>query len=75
MNVYLAASETSNEFQAKDIKYAKLPEYFSAYKEGGADATYLGATITARMVLNSPAQHITKADYNELGPSSYRFKQ
>ncbi|KAJ3123587.1 general RNA polymerase II transcription factor [Physocladia obscura] len=72
---FLAASETSNEFQVKDVKFAKIPEYLSsAYKEPSPNAAFLGATITARLTLNTPGMHITKNDYNEMGPSVYRFK-
>ncbi|KAI8849382.1 actin family [Chytridium lagenaria] len=73
--LYLAASETSNEFQAKEIKYVKIPEYFSAFRDRNSDAVYLGGTIVARLTLHSGGQHITKADYNELGPAAVRLKQ
>ncbi|KAI9320339.1 actin-domain-containing protein [Obelidium mucronatum] len=56
MNGYLAASETSHEFQAKEVKYAKIPEKVEQMRP------YLGSVITAR------------SDYNEMGPSVYRYK-
>jgi hypothetical protein len=49
--VYLAASETSSEFQAKDMKFTKIPEYFLAYREKEAEATYLGSAIVGKVVL------------------------
>ncbi|KAI9359600.1 actin family [Zopfochytrium polystomum] len=67
LNSRLSASQTSNEFQAKDCKFVKVPEYFLAYKDSPGDITFLGGIITAK--------HITKADYNEMGPAVFRFKQ
>ncbi|KAJ3208458.1 hypothetical protein HDU82_002462 [Entophlyctis luteolus] len=64
LTAFMSASETSNEFQAKDVKFAKIPDYFSAYKDGGAGATFLGGTIVARLTLNSQSQYITKACNN-----------
>jgi hypothetical protein len=49
MAVYLAASETSNEFQAKDIKHVKMPEYFSSYKHLGTESVFLGGVIVAKV--------------------------
>ncbi|KAJ3248418.1 general RNA polymerase II transcription factor [Chytriomyces hyalinus] len=72
MAIYISASATSNDFQAKDLKFVGIPEFFSAYKEGNADAAYLGGILVARLTLNSAGQHITKSDYNELGPSVVR---
>ncbi|KAJ3234327.1 hypothetical protein HDU81_001483, partial [Chytriomyces hyalinus] len=74
MAVYISASATSNDFQAKDLKFVGIPEFFSAYKEGNGDAAYLGGILVARLTLNSAGQHITKSDYNELGPSVVRTK-
>ncbi|KAJ3108540.1 hypothetical protein HDU97_000822 [Phlyctochytrium planicorne] len=75
LTVYLAASETSNEFQGKEIKYVKIPEYFSAFREKPADAVFLGGIIVAKLTLPPGGQHITKADYNEFGPAAARLKQ
>lgn len=47
----VAASETSNEFQAKEVKFANLPEYYTAYKERPHDVAYLGASVVARVSL------------------------
>lgn len=49
MTPFLAASETSNEHQPKEIKWRSLPEYFTAYKERHADVSFLGACIVARV--------------------------
>ncbi|KAJ3219822.1 hypothetical protein HDU67_009010 [Dinochytrium kinnereticum] len=75
LSVFLAASETSSEFQPKDLKHVRIPEYFSAYRDRQADAVFLGGTIVAKLTLHSGGQHITKADYNELGPPAIRLKQ
>lgn len=46
---FIAASETSNEFQAKEIKFLNVPEYFTVYKEKRANADYLGSCILAKV--------------------------
>jgi actin-related protein len=46
---YLAASETSNEFQPKEIKFPKIPEYMTSYKETFPFVTYLGCTVVAKV--------------------------
>ncbi|KAI8618355.1 actin family [Chytriomyces sp. MP71] len=74
MDVFMSASATSNDFQAKEIKFAGIPEFFGAYKQGGCDAAYLGGVIVARLTLGSPSQHITRNDYNEHGPGVVRIK-
>ncbi|KAJ3268137.1 Actin-like protein 8, partial [Blyttiomyces sp. JEL0837] len=44
----LAASETSSEFQPKEVKFTKTPEYFLNFKDRPSDAAYLGGTIVGR---------------------------
>ncbi|KAJ3160380.1 Actin-like protein arp9 (SWI/SNF complex component arp9) [Geranomyces michiganensis] len=71
----VAASETSNEFQAKEIKWMGMPDYFTAYKDAPNDVTYLGASIVARVVFTSSAfTYVTKSDYNEMGPAAIYLK-
>ncbi|KAI8592567.1 actin family [Geranomyces variabilis] len=71
----VAASETSNEFQAKEIKWMGMPDYFTAYKDAPSDVTYLGASIVARVIFTSSAfTYITKSDYNEMGPAAIYLK-
>ncbi|KAI8819907.1 actin family [Fimicolochytrium jonesii] len=71
----ISASETSNEFQAKEIKWAGLPEYFPSYKEKQQDVGFLGASVVARIVFTSSSfAYVTKTDYNELGPSAICLK-
>ncbi|KAJ3001310.1 UNVERIFIED_CONTAM: Arp2/3 complex subunit, actin nucleation center, partial [Siphonaria sp. JEL0065] len=49
LQVFLCASETGHEFQAKDVKFLRIPEYLSsAFKEGGADAAFLGGVVVSR---------------------------
>ncbi|KAJ3114427.1 Alpha-centractin [Phlyctochytrium bullatum] len=48
LSVFLAASETSSEFQAKEMKYLKIPEYFSNFRDKPEDLVYLGGTIVAK---------------------------
>ncbi|KAJ3172816.1 hypothetical protein HDU87_007818 [Geranomyces variabilis] len=71
----VAASETSNEFQAKEIKWMGMPDYFTVYKDAPSDVTYLGASIVARVIFTSSAfTYITKSDYNEMGPAAIYLK-
>ncbi|TPX66978.1 hypothetical protein SpCBS45565_g04079 [Spizellomyces sp. 'palustris'] len=71
----IAASETSNEFQAKDIKWVNMPDYFTAYKDRLQDASYVGASVVAKIIfLGSSFGYLTKADYNEIGPAAIYLK-
>ncbi|KAJ3387666.1 hypothetical protein HDU84_000618 [Entophlyctis sp. JEL0112] len=76
LTAFMSASETSNEFQAKDVKFAKIPDYFSAYKDGGAGATFLGGTIVARveeysMCVRASINSVLSAAYVELAVAVY----
>ncbi|KAJ3043290.1 actin [Rhizophlyctis rosea] len=64
----ISASETSNEFQAKEVRIVGVPEYFGEYRDRGEDIACAGASIVAKQVFPNPALHITKADYNNMGP-------
>lgn len=43
---FLAASETSHEYQAKEIKFARIPEFYMNYKEKHHLARYLGTVVS-----------------------------
>ena len=64
----LAASETSNEFQAKEIGWLKIPDYFTTFKERNQDMSFVGASVVAKVSFFSTSNYITKSDYNEHGP-------
>ena len=56
------------------VKVAKMPEYFSEWKEVGYDeATFLGAQVAARVLFvvdaNQSKGYMTRTDYNEQGPA------
>ncbi|KAL2914792.1 hypothetical protein HK105_205723 [Polyrhizophydium stewartii] len=72
----IAASETSSEYQAKEIKWLRLPDYLVSFKDRPAEAAFLGGSITAKIVFanNSSISYITKADYNQYGPASAILK-
>eukprot|EP00842_Homolaphlyctis_polyrhiza_P006640 jgi/Hompol1/6978/HPOL_005135-RA len=66
----LSASETSNEFQPKELKWVRIPDYFVSFKDQPCDAAFLGASVTAKLVFSSGGMYISKADYAELGPAA-----
>ncbi|KAI9091435.1 actin family [Phlyctochytrium arcticum] len=71
----IAASETSNEFQAKEVKWVGLPDYFTGFKGRDQDATFVGASIICKIVfLGSSFSYINKSDYNHDGPASIYLK-
>ncbi|KAI8814929.1 actin family [Cladochytrium replicatum] len=82
----IAASETSHETQPKELKFLKIPEYFTAYKEVKGpetdqnrterpqDVAYLGGCIVARMLM-ADRNYISKGDYNEVGPAIAHLKE
>jgi actin-related protein 9 len=56
------------------IKYAKIPEYFPEWKEGGYDeASFLGAQVAAKVLFivdgGVSNGYMTRTSYNEQGPS------
>ncbi|KAJ3081810.1 hypothetical protein HK102_002110 [Quaeritorhiza haematococci] len=71
---YIAASETSNEFQAKEIKFVRVPEYLTAYKEKQQDVGFVGGIIVAKLTFPDMKNYVTKVDYNQLGPASINLK-
>ena len=56
------------------IKFAKIPEYFPEWKEGGYDeASFLGAQVAAKVLFivdgGVSNGYMTRTSYNEQGPS------
>ncbi|KAI9024754.1 actin family [Hyaloraphidium curvatum] len=69
---FVAASETANDLQPKELKFVKPPEYFTKMKERPQDMAFVGAQITAQAIFKTTTERvwITRADYNELGPTA-----
>ncbi|CAG8631561.1 4286_t:CDS:2, partial [Paraglomus occultum] len=71
---FLSITENAGEFQTRECKCLKIPEYFTAYKDRPDLAGFLGAAIVAKLVFPEPKNFITKIDYNENGPSVVHVK-
>ncbi|CAG8498696.1 14051_t:CDS:2, partial [Acaulospora colombiana] len=60
LRLYLAASENYGDFQMKEVKFLKLPEYFTNLRERPDLAGFLGSSITAKA--SSTKSTITSTD-------------
>lgn len=49
LTALIAASETSNEFQAKEVRIVGAPEYFVEFRDKGEDIVCAGAGIVAKV--------------------------
>ena len=49
MSIFLAASETCNEFQPKELKWVKSPDHYAIYRDQIQDIGFLGASIAAKV--------------------------
>lgn len=58
--ISLAASETSSEFQAKELGWLKIPDYFTNFRERPQDMGYVGGSVTAKCTFLSPINYITR---------------
>ena len=58
--IYLAASETSSEFQAKEMGWIKIPDYFTNFRERPQDMGFVGGSVTAKCTFTSPSNYITR---------------
>ncbi|KAF9924160.1 hypothetical protein FBU30_005828 [Linnemannia zychae] len=70
----LAVSENFGEFQMRDVKFLKIPDYFPALKDSIVHAGFLGSEIVAKLIFPDPRNYINKVDYNESGPSVVHTK-
>ncbi|KAF9097636.1 hypothetical protein BGX29_007998 [Mortierella sp. GBA35] len=70
----LAVSENFGEFQVRDVKFLKIPDYFPALKDSIVHAGFLGSEIVAKLIFPDPRNYINKVDYNESGPSVVHTK-
>ncbi len=60
--LYLSASETSNENQAKEVGWVKIPDYFLSFKDRAQDMAFVGASVVAKVMFLSTANYITKVN-------------
>ncbi|KAF9175899.1 hypothetical protein BGX21_010700 [Mortierella sp. AD011] len=70
----LTVSENFGEFQVREVRFLKIPDYFPALKDSIVDAGFLGSEIVAKLIFPDPRNYINKVDYNESGPSVVHTK-
>ncbi|KAG0052775.1 hypothetical protein BGZ83_002129 [Gryganskiella cystojenkinii] len=70
----LTVSENFGEFQVREVKFLKIPDYFPALKDSIVHAGFLGSEIVAKLIFPDPRNYINKVDYNESGPSVVHTK-
>ncbi|KAH9993724.1 actin-like ATPase domain-containing protein [Russula compacta] len=67
----LSNADQHNEVQPKQIRTAKVPEYFAEYREKGDGlAAFLGSSIVAKVTFHDGKNFISKTDYAEKGPKA-----
>ncbi|KAJ2702951.1 hypothetical protein FB645_004075 [Coemansia sp. IMI 203386] len=68
---------TSNIFansQSREIKFGSIPDYFIGWRNCDHWAAFLGACIMAKVTMNDARHNVTRAEYNENGPSVIHTK-
>ncbi|KAG0334421.1 general RNA polymerase II transcription factor [Podila horticola] len=70
----LTVSENFGEFQVREVKFLKIPDYFPSLKDSIVHAGFLGSEIVAKLIFPDPRNYINKVDYNESGPSVVHTK-
>ncbi|KAG0364967.1 actin-domain-containing protein [Gamsiella multidivaricata] len=70
----LTVSENFGEFQVREVKFLKIPDYFPELKDSIVHAGFLGSEIVAKLIFPDPRNYINKVDYNESGPSVVHTK-
>ncbi|KAG0314379.1 hypothetical protein BGZ99_008169 [Dissophora globulifera] len=70
----LTVSENFGEYQVREVKFLKVPDYFPALKDSIVHAGFLGSEIVAKLIFPDPRNYINKVDYNESGPSVVHTK-
>ncbi|KAF8941498.1 actin family [Dissophora ornata] len=70
----LTVSENFGEYQSREVKFLKIPDYFPALKDSIVHAGFLGSEIVAKLIFPDPRNYINKVDYNESGPSVVHTK-
>ncbi|RKP38401.1 actin family, partial [Dimargaris cristalligena] len=70
----LPCSDNFGDSQVQEVKFIKIPDYFSKFKDRPDYMAYLGATIAAKLVFVDPKNYVNKVDYNETGPAAISSK-
>ncbi|KAI9596796.1 actin family [Syncephalis fuscata] len=68
------ASENGGEAQMSSIRFVGVPDYLGEYREHPELFGILGASILSKVALSDSKNFITKADYNQRGPSVIHAK-
>lgn len=71
---YLPLTDFSGDFQPKEPKFGRMPDYLEPYKEGEHDLTFLGAAQMAKNIFPDMRNYLTKLDYNQYGPNVINVK-
>ncbi|KXS14377.1 actin-like ATPase domain-containing protein [Gonapodya prolifera JEL478] len=69
---YFPASETLGDYQPRELRYLRLPEYMPLFEKAPHALHFVGAALTGRAVYISPPQDrcwISKYEYSEMGPA------
>ncbi|CAG8433834.1 9597_t:CDS:2 [Ambispora gerdemannii] len=74
LEAYLIISENAGDYQFKEAKFIKIPDYLTSFKERQDLAAFLGASMVAKLVFGDPKNFISKVDYNEIGPTAVHTK-
>ncbi|CAG8458760.1 13591_t:CDS:2 [Ambispora leptoticha] len=74
LEVFLIMSENAGDYQFKEAKFIKIPDYLTNFKERQDLAAFLGASMVAKLVFGDPKNFISKVDYNEIGPTAVHTK-
>ncbi|CAG8457169.1 4529_t:CDS:2 [Ambispora gerdemannii] len=69
LDKYSSVTANAGDSQYKEVKFIKIPEYVSDFKERQDLAAFLGASMVAKLVFGDPKNFISKVDYNETGPT------
>ncbi|KAJ2743762.1 hypothetical protein H4S06_005529, partial [Coemansia sp. BCRC 34490] len=70
----LPASNMFAVSQTREIKILSVPDYFVGWRNHDHWAGFLGACIMAKIIMNDAKHNITRAEYNENGPSIVHTK-
>ncbi|KAJ1816097.1 hypothetical protein LPJ75_002138 [Coemansia sp. RSA 2598] len=68
---------TSNIFansQSREIRFGSIPDYFIGWRNCDHWAAFLGACIMAKVAMNDARHNVTRAEYNDSGPSVVHTK-
>ncbi|KAJ2771909.1 hypothetical protein IWQ57_001998 [Coemansia nantahalensis] len=60
--------------QTQDIAFHSLPEYFVGWRNHGHWTAFLGACLVAKIALTDSRHFVSRAEYNDSGPSIIHTK-